>query len=516
MSKRALISVSDKEGVAGFARVLSRLGYEIISTGGTARHLEEEGIPVVEVSRVTHFPEIMGGRLKTLHPHIHGGILARRQVEEDMEQLAHHGISPIDLVVVNLYPFARTIAREGVSLEEAIENIDIGGPTMVRAAAKNYSSVAVVVNPKRYQEILAELQDKGDLREETRFQLAAEAFAHTAEYDALISTFLLNKVPGAPLYKEQLLLPFTKKADLRYGENPQQRAAFYADVSATGDPAAVTGARQLQGKELSFNNYNDLNAAWEMALEFDDPTVVAVKHANPCGVASADTVCQAYLQAFAADPVSIFGGIVAVNREVDGASAGEMVKVFLEVVIAPSFTPEALKVFQARKDLRLLQVEQAFRRASGGFDYKKISGGLLVQELDIQPLNPEDWRVVTRRSPTRKEMEDLIFAVKVVKHVKSNAIVLARGLQTAGIGAGQMNRVGAAKIAVEQAADKAKGSVLASDAFFPFKDTLELAAEAGVTAVIQPGGSLKDEESILEADRRGMSMVFTGRRYFKH
>ena len=516
MSKRALISVSDKEGVAGFARALVKLGYEVISTGGTAKHLEEAGIAVTEVSRVTGFPEIMGGRLKTLHPGIHGGILARRQQEEDMAQLKEQGIDTIDLVAVNLYPFAKTIAREGVTLEEAIENIDIGGPTMVRAAAKNYSSVAVVVNPGRYGEILAELQEKRELSEETRYQLAAEAFAHTAEYDALISTFLLDRLPGGSPFKEQLILPFKKKADLRYGENPQQQAAFYTDVRALPDPAAVAGARQLQGKELSFNNYNDLNAAWDMALEFENPTVVAVKHTNPCGVASAGSIYQAYLHTFAADPVSIFGGIVAANGEVDGETAEEMVKIFLEAVIAPSFTPEALKIFARRKDLRILQMEQAHRTEGGAFDYKKVSGGLLVQEMDTQPLNPEDWRVVTRRNPTRRELEDLLFALKVVKHVKSNAIVLARGLQTVGIGAGQMNRVGAAKIAAEQAEAKAKGSVLASDAFFPFKDTLEMAAEAGVTAIVQPGGSVKDDESIEEADRRGMAMVFTGRRYFKH
>ena len=515
-SKRVLMSVSDKAGLADFARGLKELGYEVISTGGTARHLEDAGIPVVGVSQVTEFPEILGGRLKTLHPKIHGGILARRNQEQDMEQLAAHHIGPIDLVVVNLYPFAQTIAREGVTLGEAIENIDIGGPTMVRAAAKNYSSVGVVVNPARYDGTLKELQEKGKLSEDTRFQLAAEAFAHTAEYDALISAYLLDRVPGAPLFKEQLLLPFSKKADLRYGENPQQRAAFYIDVKAVRGPAEVAGARQLQGKELSFNNYNDLHAAWEMALEFDETTVVAVKHTNPCGVASARTVHEAYLRAFAADPVSIFGGIVAVNRLGDEGTAAEMGKIFLEVVIAPDFSPEALEVFKSRKDLRLLKVGQSVRRPGGCFDYKKVSGGLLVQEMDLKPMAPEEWRVVTWRNPTREELEDLVFALRVVKHVKSNAIVLARSLQTTGIGAGQMNRVGAAKIAVEQAALKAKGSVMASDAFFPFKDTLEVGAEAGVTAIVQPGGSLKDDESIAEANKRGLAMLFTGRRYFKH
>ncbi len=516
MTKRALISVSDKQGLVDFAKELVELGFEILSTGGTAQRLAGDGIPVIKVAEVTKFPEILGGRVKTLHPNIHGGILARRQLLSDKKQLEEHGIKPIDLVVVNLYPFANTIAKKGVTLEEAIENIDIGGPTMVRSAAKNYKDVAVIVNPKRYKEVLSELKEKGKLSEKTHFSLAVEAFAHTAEYDALISSFLANQDTQAPFFKEQLILPFKKNEDLRYGENPQQKAAFYADVAAVSNPAAIASARQLQGKALSFNNYNDLNAAWDMALEFTEPTVVAVKHTNPCGIASAATVQQAYVRAFEADPISIFGGIIAVNREVDAGTAREMVKIFLEVVIAPAFTLEALEVFKTKKDLRILEAGQALRQAAAEFDYKKVSGGLLVQEIDKKEVDPADWQVVTKRAPSEEEKSDLAFAIKVVKHVKSNAIVLVKNKQTIGIGAGQMNRVGAAKIALAQAGNKAAGSALASDAFFPFSDTVELVAQAGIAAIIQPGGSLKDKDSVQEADKHNVAMVLTGRRYFKH
>ncbi len=515
MSKRVLISVSDKRGIVEFARGLKNLDYEILSTGGTARQLSEEGVTVTNVSDVTGFPEILGGRVKTLHPKVHGGILARRHLKSDIEQLEEHKIKPIDLVVVNLYPFAQTIAKEGVTLEEAIENIDIGGPTMVRAAAKNYKDVAIIVNPKRYTEVLAELNENGELKSNTRFKLAVEAFAHTAEYDSLISSYLGDKVPEAPLFKEQLILPFKKVQDLRYGENPQQKAAFYADISGNQNSAAAL-ARQIQGKPLSFNNYNDLNAAWDMVMEFIEPTVVAVKHTNPCGVASDSTIYDAYKRAFEADPVSIFGGIVAVNAEVDESTAKEMIKIFLEVVIAPSFTSQALEVFKNKKDLRILQTDSTTRSTGTNYDMKKISGGLLVQESDKEEIIASKWERVTKRNPTEKELEDLEFAIKIVKHVKSNAIVLVKDKQTIGIGAGQMNRVGAAEIAATQAGEKSKGSVLASDAFFPFKDTADVAVKAGVTAIIQPGGSLKDQESIEEADKNKLAMVFTGRRYFKH
>ncbi len=515
MNKRAVISVSDKTGLGDFARGLVELGFQIISTGGTARYLTEEKVPVTKVAEITGFPEILGGRIKTLHPALLGGILARRNMASDLQQLKEQEIEFIDLVVVNLYPFAQTIARKDVTLTEAVENIDIGGPTMVRAAAKNYSSVAVVVNPARYDSVLAELK-KGELDENFRFRLATEAFAHTAEYDALISRYLANICPEVPDFPPYISFPFIKVADLRYGENPQQGAAFYKEVTAISNPASITSARQLQGKELSFNNYNDLDAAWEMALQFKEPTVVAVKHTNPCGIASADSVYQAYLRAFDSDPVSIFGGIIAVNTEVDAVTAQEMSSIFLEAIIAPAFSPGALDILKKKKDLRLLQAAGIHRLPGIEWDYKKISGGLLIQEKDQELIEPSNWKVVTKRVPTREEMDDLIFGVKVVKHVKSNAIVLTRKMRTVGIGAGQMNRVGAARIAIEQAGHKVKDSVLASDAYFPFKDTVEIAAKAGIKAIIQPGGSIRDKESITEADNNGIAMVFTGRRYFKH
>lgn len=512
-NKYALISVSDKAGVVEFARSLTELGFEILSTGGTKRSLEEAGVPVKSVSEVTGFPEILEGRLKTLHPKIHGGILGRRSEELHQKQMAEHDISPIDLVVVNLYPFAQTVAKEGVTLEDAIENIDIGGPTMVRSAAKNYQDVAVVVNPARYQEIVDEMKEKGSLSSETRFKLAVEAFTHTAEYDAVISGYLSGLLPGQENFRDTLILNYKKVQELRYGENPQQQAVFYREVNPI--PSSIAFARQHQGKELSFNNINDTNAAWELLQEFSEPTIVAVKHANPCGVGTGAELYDAYMKAYDSDPVSIFGGIIAANTRVDKKTAEEILKIFIEVIIAPEYDPEALEAFQSKKDIRVLQATLATENREVS-DYKKVSGGLLVQEMDIVPMDAADWQVVTKRKPTESELKDLAFGMKVVKHVKSNAIVLVKGLQTIGVGAGQMNRVGAARIAIEQAGEKSKGSALASDAFFPFPDTVEEAAKAGVTALVQPGGSLKDKEAIATADSYGMTMLFTGRRYFKH
>ncbi len=511
--RRALISVSDKTGLAEFAGELVRLGFEIISTGGTAGALRKAGLEVTDASEVTGFPEILGGRVKTLHPHIHAAILARPDLEEQRLELEKFGIEPLELVVVNLYPFEQTVAREGVTLEEAVENIDIGGPSMVRGAAKNHAYLAVVVNPQRYGAVLEELKAAGKISAETRFQLAAEAFSHTAGYDAAIASYF-NARPGAGagLYPERLNLAYRKVQDLRYGENPQQQASFYA---SSGPAKGLAAAKQLQGKELSFNNINDLNAAWQAVLEFEEPTAVAVKHANPCGVGSAGSMKDAYSLAFEADPVSIFGGVLALNRTVDGDAAREMSKIFLEVVAAPQFSEEALEIFQAKKDIRLLEVNP-----SGGgeesFDIKTVSGGILVQTIDREPVDVRAGVVVTRRAPGEEEWAALAFAQKVVKHVRSNAIVIAGRDMTYGIGAGQMSRIGAAKIALGQAGQKAKGAVLGSDAFFPFPDTVEEAAGAGVTAIVQPGGSQKDKASIELCNRHDLAMVFTGRRYFKH
>lgn len=506
--KRALLSVSDKDGIVEFARGLVELGVEIISSGGTARALAEAGLPVRRVEDVTGFPEILDGRVKTLHPAIHAGILARRDVPAHMVKLRELGIAPIDLVAVNLYPFAATIARPGVTLEEAIENIDIGGPTLIRAAAKNHQAVVVVVNPVRYEEVLRELRTEGGISTETASHLAAEAFAHTAQYDSVIANYLAGR---KDLFPERLPLVFTKLTDLRYGENPHQRAALYAEP---GGRYGITFARKLHGKELSFNNIGDANAAWELVQEFGEPCAVGVKHANPCGVGIGADLTSAWRKAYEGDPVSIFGGIVAFNRPVTPELAQALNEIFLEVLIAPDFSPEALEVLKAKKNRILLKAEPG--RAPGAWDIKKVRGGLLVQELDEKDYAPADLKVVTRRAPTEKELADLNFAWKVVKYVKSNAIVLARDGQTVGIGAGQMNRVGAVEIAVRQAGEKARGAVLASDAFFPMPDSVEAAARAGVTAIIQPGGSIRDEDSIRAADAAGIAMVFTGIRHFRH
>jgi phosphoribosylaminoimidazolecarboxamide formyltransferase/IMP cyclohydrolase len=512
--RRALISVSDKTGIVEFAGELAKLGVEIISTGGTQSLLKEKGVPVIGISEVTGFPEIMDGRVKTLHPAVHSGLLAVRDNEEHTEQMKKLGLDYIDIVVVNLYPFAQTIAKPDVSYEDAIENIDIGGPTMLRSAAKNHAFVTVVVDAADYGAVLEEVRSGGDTTLETRKRLAAKVFRHTGSYDALIGDYLSKQV--GEIYPESYTVTYEKVQELRYGENPHQKAAFYRKpLAAAGN---ITTAEQLHGKELSYNNINDANTALQIVKEFSEPAVVAVKHMNPCGVGIGTNVLEAYQKAYAADPTSIFGGIVAANRTVDEATAQLLHEIFLEIVIAPDFTPEAQQILSQKKNIRLMKVS--------GLDVAEerkpqpvittVEGGMLVQDSDAYQLSEADIKVVTERKPTEEELKQLLFGWKVVKHVKSNAIVLVADNMTVGVGAGQMNRVGAAKIAIEQAADKSKGSVLASDAFFPMGDTLEMAAKAGITAVIQPGGSIKDEESIRVANENGIAMVMTGVRHFKH
>jgi phosphoribosylaminoimidazolecarboxamide formyltransferase / IMP cyclohydrolase len=518
--RRALISVSDKTGIVSLARELADRGIEIVSTGGTARLLKDSGVPVTGVSEVTGFPEILDGRVKTLHPKIHAGLLARQDEEEHRNQLREHGIQPFDLVVISLYPFRETVRGPGVSFEEVIENIDIGGPAMIRAAAKNHRHVTVLVDPEDYGLVLSQIREQGGVDEPTRLRLAAKAFRHTAAYDALIAQYLSERAGEG--FPEKLTFTFDKVQDLRYGENPHQEAAFYRDPLAPSGRIAT--AEKLHGKELSYNNIQDAGAAWGAVQEFAEPAAVAVKHTNPCGVGVGSSLVEAYRKAYESDPVSIFGGIVAVNRPVDRETAEQMKSIFLEIVIAPDFTPEALEVLTQKKNLRLLRmagegsgsVDQGAGAEKALWRFATVDGGLLVQETDRKGLDRSECRIVTKRTPSEEEWKELLFAWKVVKHVKSNAIVLARDLRTVGIGAGQMNRVGAAEIAIRQAGERSRGSVLASDAFFPMKDTVEAAARAGVTAIIQPGGSIRDEESIVEADKHGIAMVFTGIRHFKH
>lgn len=511
---RALISVSDKTGVVEFARALAARGVEIISTGGTMQALRQAGLPVTYVSDVTGFPECLDGRVKTLHPRIHGGILAVRDNPEHVAQMAQNGIAPIDIVAVNLYPFRETVARLDVTLAEAIENIDIGGPALIRAAAKNFRFVTVVTDPAEYDAVLQEMAAPEGVSYATRLRLARRAFAHTAAYDACIAAYLAGQL-GEGKFPQELQLVYDKIADLRYGENPHQQAAFYRERYGGAGPGVAT-ARQLHGKELSYNNIVDLEAAYRLAAEFTDPAAVIIKHTNPCGTAVGATLAEAYEKALAADPVSAFGGIIGLNREVDEATAQAVAKLFAEAVIAPDFAPAALAVLTRKKNIRLLATGAPFDAAGSGLDCKRVSGGLLVQDADVFDAQREEMKVVTKRQPTPEEWRELAFAWKVVKHVKSNAIVVTAGGQTLGVGAGQMNRVGAAEIALQQAGEKARGAVLASDAFFPFRDTVDAAAQAGIAAVIQPGGSIRDEESIAAADAAGMAMVFTGVRHFKH
>lgn len=509
--KRALVSVSDKTGIVELAKCLVENDIEVISTGGTFRTLQEAEVPVISISDVTRFPEILDGRVKTLHPAVHGGLLAVRENEKHRQQIEEQQIEPIDLVVVNLYPFQQTIEKPDVTLSEAIENIDIGGPSMLRSAAKNHRDVTVVVDPNDYALVMEQIKANQSTDFETRLYLASKAFEHTAAYDALIAGYF-RQLRGEA-FPEQLTLTYRKQQSLRYGENPHQQAAFYREPLAS--KGALVNCKQLQGKELSYNNINDASAALELVREFQEPTVVAVKHMNPCGVARGETIAEAFRRAHEADPVSIFGGIIAANRVIDQATAEQMVKIFLEIVIAPGFEPEAMEILQEKKNLRLLQIE-SFQDSKPTFQTVSIDGGLLIQEADQKGLTKEDCKVVTKTAPSEEQWEQLLFAWKVVKHVKSNAIVLVKDHHTIGVGAGQMNRVGAAEIAISQAGEKAKSSVLASDAFFPMPDTVEKAIEAGITAIIQPGGSIRDQESIERADQHGIAMVFTGIRHFKH
>ncbi|MBI3962265.1 MAG: bifunctional phosphoribosylaminoimidazolecarboxamide formyltransferase/IMP cyclohydrolase [Deinococcus sp.] len=501
---RAILSVWDKTGIVELARGLAQSGVELISTGGTHQALTATGLKVTAVSDLTGFPEILGGRVKSLHPVIHGAILSRRS-PEDQQQLSAHLISPIDLVVVNLYPFADAAAR-GATLAEAIEQIDIGGPTLLRSAAKNHAWVGAVVDPDDYPQVLAELA-QGGLSEEFRQRLALKVFRHTARYDAAISAYLARS-SGEGDFPRELFLSFSKVCDLRYGENPHQRAALYRESAGGG----LSGAQQLWGKELSYNNLGDAEAALNLVAEFSLPAAVAVKHASPCGVAVAPDLATAYQRAHDADPVSIFGGVVALNQAVDPATAQALGEIFLEVVVAPDYHPEALELLRRKKNLRLLQVP--LPAPTPYYDLRRLRGGLLVQDADLAQLG--ELQVVTRRAPSEAELRDLRFAWPVVRQVRSNAIVLAKESCTVGIGGGQPNRVDAARIAIERAGERARGAVLASDAFFPFPDTVQVAAQAGVTALIQPGGSVRDQESIAAADAHGLAMVFTGLRCFRH
>ncbi|EGQ9460325.1 bifunctional phosphoribosylaminoimidazolecarboxamide formyltransferase/IMP cyclohydrolase [Vibrio parahaemolyticus] len=523
--RRALISVSDKTGIVEFAQALAERGVDILSTGGTARLLAEQGIAVTEVSDYTGFPEMMDGRVKTLHPKVHGGVLGRRGQDDDV--MAKHGINPIDMVVVNLYPFAETVAKEGCTLADAVENIDIGGPTMVRSAAKNHKDVTIVVNASDYDRVIAEMDanDKS-LTLETRFDLAIAAFEHTAAYDGMIANYFGTMVPSYGENKEgdeESKFPrtfnqqFEKKQDMRYGENSHQAAAFY--VEANPQEASVSTARQIQGKALSYNNIADTDAALECVKEFNEPACVIVKHANPCGVALGKDILEAYNRAYQTDPTSAFGGIIAFNQELDAETATAIIeRQFVEVIIAPSVSAEAIEVVAAKKNVRLLECGEWSTKTTG-FDVKRVNGGLLVQDRDQGMVSLDDLKVVSKRQPTEEELKDALFCWKVAKYVKSNAIVYAKGDMTIGVGAGQMSRVYSAKIAGIKAADEGlevAGSVMASDAFFPFRDGIDAAAEAGIKCVIQPGGSMRDDEVIAAADEHGMAMIFTGMRHFRH
>jgi len=513
---RALISVSDKSGVVEFSKELAGYGVEILSTGGTAKLLREAGLTVKDVSEFTGFPEMLDGRVKTLHPKVHGGLLGMRSNPEHVAKMKEHGIENIDMVIVNLYPFEATVAKEGCHLEDAIENIDIGGPTMLRSAAKNYPDVTVLVDAADYARVLDEMKASGGaVSAATNFGLAVKVFQHTAAYDGAISNYLGARLgEGVADYPATFTIQVKKAQDLRYGENPQQTAAFYVEKDVA-EPC-VSSAVQLQGKELSFNNIIDLDAAIETVKEFEQSAAVIIKHTNPCGVALADSPLSAYLKARECDPVSAFGGIVGFNRTVDADTARELTSTFLEAVIAPGYSDEALDIFTAKKNVRVMQVPLLSEYRAGGYDLKKVTGGLLVQGRDLGMVRAVDCKVVSERTPTATEYEALDFAWRVCKHVKSNAIVFTSRDQTVGIGAGQMSRVDSSRIAVQKSLLPIKGTVLASDAFFPFRDGVDAAAEAGVTAIIQPGGSVRDEEVIKAANEHGIAMIFTGMRHFRH
>ncbi len=504
--KRALISVSNKAGVIEFAQGLEKLGYEIISTGGTYRTLQEAGVKVRQVAEITGFPEILDGRVKTLHPKIHGGILARR-IPDHLQQIAANEIEPIDIVAVNLYPFRETIAKKDVTLEEAIENIDIGGPTMVRSAAKNHQDVIIIVKPEFYEPVLRELETNGNVDHKMRFKLALEAFSHTAAYDAMISSYLA-KIAGE-MFPDNMVLAGEKVYELRYGENPHQKACFYRTMTPG---IGLADVKQLNGKELSYNNIIDTQAGWSLVKEFAETACVIIKHTNPCGTAVGNNLEEAYTKAFSADPVSAFGGIIAFNRQVDLATARKAAEPFMECIIAPGYDDDALECLQGKKNLRVLELPIL---PDAELQIKTVDGGFVVQESDQDNLDMNNLQVVTQIEPTLEDLKELAFAMKVAKHVKSNAIVVAKDGMTVGVGAGQMNRVGSAGIALQDK-EKCRGAVMASDAFFPFKDTVELAAAAGIKAIIQPGGSIRDQESIDECNQHGIAMVFTGIRHFKH
>lgn len=508
--KRALLSVSDKTGLIVFAQQLVNLGYEIISTGGTKCSLEEQGIKTIGIQEVTGFPEIMDGRVKTLHPNVHGALLCVRDNPDHVQQLEENKIGYIDLVCVNLYPFKQTLKKAGVTHEEIIENIDIGGPSMLRSAAKNYRFIPVVVDPQDYPLVIEELTKYGETRFDTRAAFAAKVFRHTAGYDTVIARYLSEKT--GVKFPETFTVTYEKVQDLRYGENPHQEAAFYQAI----DPNyAIANAQQLHGKELSYNNIQDANACIEVLKEFEEPCVVGMKHMNPCGVGIGKNADEAWDKAYAADSTSIFGGIVAFNREVGVVSAQKLSEIFLEIIIAPKFSEEALTILTKKKNIRLLVLDTSLEVTST-LKVTSVNDGLLVQDMDLKSVEASDLQVPTKRKPTPEELQQLLFAWKVVKHVKSNAIVLAKDNMTIGVGAGQMNRVGAAKIALEQAGVKAQGSVMSSDAYFPMPDTVEAAAAAGVTAIIQPGGSIKDQLSVDVCDAHNIAMVYTGVRHFKH
>lgn len=515
---KALISVSDKTGVVEFAKGLVALGWEILSTSGTMKLLKESGVPVTSVSDVTGFPEICDGRVKTLHPKIHGALLARRDIPEHMKELKDNDIETIDLVCVNLYPFRETIAKPDVTMEDAVEHIDIGGPSMLRSSAKNWESVTVVCNPADYETVLSEIKAGGNTTRETRLKLSAKAYTHTAEYDMAISTYMRAQA-GLP---EKLFLEYDLKQELRYGENPHQEAKFFA--STVKEPFSLATAEQLNGKELSYNNIQDANATLNIAREFDEPFCVGVKHMNPCGSATGKTIAEAWKKAYEADKTSIFGGIVAANREIDLETAQMLKPIFLEIVMAPSFAPDALELLCTKKNLRVLKVDMS-KDNTVRKQYVSMNGGMLVQDRDINTKPVAADQCVTELKPTVEQLADMEFAWKIVKHVKSNAIVVAKGGMTYGVGAGQMNRIGSAEIALKQALNTLKeegkdimteGLVLASDGFFPFNDCVALAAEYGIKAIVQPGGSIRDEDSIKLADEKGITMLFTGERHFKH
>lgn len=514
---KALISVSDKTGIVDFAKKLEKKNIEIISTGGTYKKLKEEGVNAIEISELTGFPECLDGRVKTLHPKVHAGILAMRNNPDHMKQLENLNIDTIDFVVVNLYPFKQTILKKNVTRAEAVENIDIGGPTMLRSAAKNYQDVAVITDPNDYEIVLKELDEQGKVSVDTKFYLMQKVFEHTANYDAMICKYIKEQ-RNDESFPNELTLTYEKVQEMRYGENPHQKGALYKEIGKC--VGSLTTAKQLNGKELSFNNINDTNGALELLKEFDEPTIVACKHGNPCGVGSSENIYDAWKKAYESDKVSIFGGIVVSNREITKEVAEEMKEIFLEVIVAPSFTQEALDLLLTKKNLRVLELPDiTVKQPENAYDIKKINGGIIVQTIDSKLL--DEYEVVTNRKPTDKELEDMLFTWKIVKYVKSNGIALGKDKQSIGIGPGQVNRIWAAKQSVEHSKelineDAVKGAVLASDAFFPFADCVEAAHEAGITAIIQPGGSVRDQESIDKCNQYGIAMIFTKMRHFRH